>query len=368
MDLQERLPGFISDELTETIRELAAEAEKGGSLHPRQLDIIYKNGWFNLFVPKQYGGLELSLPEGLRIEESLARADGSTGWTVTLCSGANWFIGFLQPESSKLIFKNPKVCFAGSGYPGGIAKCTPEGYEINGYWKYATGAPHATIFTANCIIEKDGVTLQDEEGNPLVRAFWFTKEEVILHKNWNCIGMIATASHPFEIKNLAVSQNRCFSIDHTNPLPGHAIYRFPFQQFAEATLAVNSLGMAMRFLELCGDLFTKKKETNKHTQSYYSFINEKWEGASKSLGLSRQLFYTAIEKAWNDLLQNRSIESGSLSEVSKTSRSMALISRQVTDDLYPYCGIIAANPSTEINRVWRNMHTASQHGLLNSGQ
>ena len=28
-----------------------------GQLHPEQLQIIYEQNWFNLFVPKQYGGL-----------------------------------------------------------------------------------------------------------------------------------------------------------------------------------------------------------------------------------------------------------------------------------------------------------------------
>ena len=87
---------FIDEHIIDTLRKYAGEAERAGSLNPQQLSIIYKEHWFNLFVPKEYGGLELSLPEALSIQEALAWADGSTGWTVTLCSGANWFIGTPQ--------------------------------------------------------------------------------------------------------------------------------------------------------------------------------------------------------------------------------------------------------------------------------
>src|ERR1700749_72002 len=82
---------FINKELVERLRNYSAAAEQIKSLHPEQLSIIYQQGWFKLFVPEMYGGLALPLPEALQIEEALAWTDGSLGWTVTLCSGANWF-------------------------------------------------------------------------------------------------------------------------------------------------------------------------------------------------------------------------------------------------------------------------------------
>lgn len=106
-------PSFFIDEyIISTLRKYASEAERAGSLTPQQLSIIYKEHWFNLFVPKEYGGSELSLPEALSLQEALAWTDGSTGWTVTLCSGANWFIGFLDPETAEMIFDSKKVCLA----------------------------------------------------------------------------------------------------------------------------------------------------------------------------------------------------------------------------------------------------------------
>jgi alkylation response protein AidB-like acyl-CoA dehydrogenase len=103
---------FIDPQSVNTIRHYAVEAEQMRSLHPEQLAVIYNNRWFNLYVPKEYDGLGLSLPEGLQIQESLAWTDGSAGWTVTLCSGANWFIGFLQQDIPAALFHSEKVCFA----------------------------------------------------------------------------------------------------------------------------------------------------------------------------------------------------------------------------------------------------------------
>src|SRR5450432_2645066 len=103
---------FIPAALADTINQSSGEAERYGSLHPRQLALIYEQRWFSLFVPLSRGGLGLSLPEGLELEEGLAWADGSTGWTVTLCGGANWFIGFLQPAIAWELFSDQRVCLA----------------------------------------------------------------------------------------------------------------------------------------------------------------------------------------------------------------------------------------------------------------
>jgi hypothetical protein len=55
-------------------------------------------------------------------------------------------------------------------------------------------------------------------------------------------------------------------------------------------------------------------------------------------------------------------------DVSRTSHALAVVARQWVDTLYPYAGLGAANVGSEINRVWRDVHTASQHPLLVFGK
>ena len=99
---------YCAKAFSDTIRNAAAEAEQLHELHNDQLNIIYRQGWFKMFVPKEYGGLGLSIPEVLRIEECLSWADGSTAWVVTLCSGAAWVAGFLPPSILNEVFLNYK--------------------------------------------------------------------------------------------------------------------------------------------------------------------------------------------------------------------------------------------------------------------
>ncbi len=328
---------YIPKELADIIRDSSLEAEKLKQLHPSQLNIILEQKWFLLFVPKIYGGLELSLPEALRLEEALAWADGSLGWTVTLCGGAGWFIGFLDPEIISLVFNGGVVCIAGSGKAAGIAKRAGDGYEITGYWDNATGANYATAFTANCVVEA--------EGKREIRPFLFLRDEVTIHENWNSMGMIATGSHSFEVSKLRVKNNRAFHIGGEYAKLPQPVYQYPFLAFAETTLAVNMSGMAMRFLDLCT-------------------LQPQFENARGKLEHARCLFYEAVQNSWEACLNNRSISSALLKDISLTSRELVSESRQLVNDLFPCCGLKAANPETEINRIWRNIHTAGQHSLL----
>ncbi|HTB53323.1 MAG TPA: hypothetical protein VK718_11180 [Ferruginibacter sp.] len=351
-------PDGISKKLIDALRSFSAEAEKIKSLHSEQLAIIYEQGWFKLFVPKIYGGLELSLPEALKMEEALAWVDGSLGWTVTLCSGANWFVGFIEKEIAKNIFTDTKVCLAGSGKPSGTAKIMNEGYEITGHWNYATGSVHATVFTANCLIEKDGAIVQNEDGSPMIKAFLLLKEEVTIHKKWDYIGMVATSSNSFEVKAVKVPSNRVFIIDKKHSVLSTAIYQYPFLHFAEATLAVNSAGMAFRFIELYKNY---QRDNPREIDLTMRLQLKETEDLFKNI---RQNFYAAIEESWKAHCANDSTSALKMEILSQISRAMATTARKLVDELYPYCGLAAADSSSEINRVWRNFHTASQHPLL----
>src|SRR5690606_5857792 len=90
--------------LTPLLRAQATVSEASGKLSKDLLELVYDHKWFKLFVPKIYGGLALSLLDGLLVEEALSRINGSLGWTVTLCSGANLFIGFLDQTLADRLF------------------------------------------------------------------------------------------------------------------------------------------------------------------------------------------------------------------------------------------------------------------------
>lgn len=355
---------FIKSEDVNVIRNAAPAAEQMGMLHPDQLAIIYRQKWFKLLVPQVYSGLQTTLPQLVRLQEALSWADGSMGWVVTLCCGAGWFSGFLPADIAQKVFSDDKVCLAGSGAVNGWAEITKTGYLVNGAWKYASGAHHATHITANCAIKKNRKPVLTPDGQPLVLPFIFDKKDVEILPAWKYVGMVATGSDSFEVKNLAVDHSRQFKIDPSAVVIDSPLYHYPFLQLAEATLAVNISGIAIHFLDLCQSAFNEKLKQPRLTDRQKNSLRAELPKANAEMNRLRRDFFEAVKQSWNAIEQNPVVPQEQLNRVSTTSRKLAISAREIVDRLYPLCGLIAASTETEINRAWRDLHTASQHALL----
>jgi hypothetical protein len=349
---------LLPEYVVKCIREEAFDAEQKRMLTEAQLKIIYERRWLNMYVPKAFGGLQLSFPEILRTEEALAWVDGSVSWFVTLCSGAAWFIGFLDRQLADQLFKNANICFAGSGAATGTANKTRAGYEISGFWKYATGALHANVFTVNCQVKENGMPQLQADGSPVIQSFVLLKDEVQVHNTWNSMGMIATGSHAFEVKHAVVPFNRLFTIQPGKATLDDIIFQYPFLQLAETTLAVNLSGMAVRFLDLCTELFSNKGND----------VVNRLHDTGQTLLNARDDFYRQTDAAWEELLKASVVAPSTLTSISNVSHQLVTTCRRLVNDLYPNCGLYAADMRTEINRAWRNFHTAGQHSLFGTSQ
>lgn len=343
---------------------MAAKAEELGCLPPEWLELIYREKWFKIFVPKDLGGLGCNLPEALQIEEKLAFTDGSLGWTVTLCAGAGWFVGFMEESLRNSIFIDPKLCLAGSGFVGGKADRVGERYNIKGLWTYASGALHASHFTANCALWENGKPICDARGNPVVKAFILGKTEVKILDGWNYMGMIATGSHAFQVENLWIPLNRSFDIDPAKAQLSDLVYQYPFLQFAEATLAVNILGISLHLQELIALAFWKRDGYREYSEKQRKYFQQTFDKQSGKLESLKRAFYDSIENSWTELEINRKITPATLKKISQLSRKLTQVCRETNAKLYPFAGLEAAKTHTEINRVWRDFATVSQHALL----
>ena len=342
------------------IKRLCALSEKKGRLTPALLNIIYQKKLFKLFVPKEQGGLALSLPDALQLEEQLATIDGSLAWTVTLCSGANFFVGFMDQQKIGQLFYATKICMGGSGAATGIAEQTKEGYVVTGNWKYATGTPHLTHFTANCIIQQNGKPVLKEDGTALIRSFYFKRSEITIHHEWNAMGLKATASHSYSVNKLNVKAARSFLIDAAHATLKHPIYSYPFMPLAETTLAVNTLGITQHLLHESAVVFAQKQLNSVAFQQADAAL----QTARQKISKMRTAFYNIVEQSWNELISKKKISVKTTRQISSVSRQLVKLCRKHATEVYPYCGLASTAETSTLNRVFRDLFTASQHALL----
>jgi len=357
----------LSEHDAALIAEHAAQADLDGWLHPAQQALIHERGWLRMLAPRAVGGEELALPDVVRLEEAIARVDGSMGWTVTLCAGAGWFAGFLAPALAREILATPQVCLAGSGAPTGYADREGEGWRIAGLWDYASGAPMATHFTFNAILRADGQPLLDDAGQPRIQAFVVPAALVEIVPNWRSIGLRATASHAYRVSGQWVHADHGFAIDPARAYGQGALYRFPFLPFAFVTLSANVAGMAFHFVELAQECIARRRNRfggQGEPLIEVPAVRALLDATRLQLDEVRGRFYALLDATWARVAAGGKVSDEEAAQMEALSMEWVGASRRAVDALYPYCGLYAAREDSPINRVWRDFHTASQHALL----
>jgi alkylation response protein AidB-like acyl-CoA dehydrogenase len=342
-----------------------AAADAARFLHPVQQALLHRRGWLKLLAPRACGGAELALPEAVRLEEAVAAIDGSMGWVLTLCAGAGWFAGFLPPDTARAIVGTERVCVGGSGAPTGYADAEGEGYRISGRWDYASGAPMATHFTLNAVLRAHGQPLRDEHGAPRIRAFIVPAAQVQMVPSWGSIGMRASASHSYRIDGQWLHRDHGFTISAATATADGPLYRFPFYSLAFVTLAANMAGMAAHFMQLARPAISRRK----HSMTGLPLLEAPGVAAllqakEQAFAAARDHFYAVLDAAWALVASGAQLDGGGMAGLQGASLALVAVSRQAVDELYPYCGLYAASEASDMNRVWRDFHTASQHSLL----
>lgn len=345
------------------LQHAAAAADVAGVLQPVQQALIHRRGWMRMLAPRAVGGAEMPLPEAVRLEEAIAAADGSCGWVVTLCAGAGWFAGFLPPDLAREILATHRLCVAGSGAPAGVAEREGDGWRLSGHWDFASGAPMATHFTLNALLQADGQPLRDAAGAPRVRAFIVPADRVTVVPRWRSIGLRATATHGFALDAVWVPARQGFDIRPDAATADGPLYRFPFLPLAWVTLAANLSGMAQHFIALAGAHVAQRWPLDGPVPPRpgpHRLLRQ----ARQDLAAAREVFHARLDHAWAGVCAGLPLADADAQALLDASQALVQAARGGVDALYPCCGLEAAHEASALNRVWRDLHTATQHALL----
>ncbi|MBS1622974.1 MAG: acyl-CoA dehydrogenase [Bacteroidetes bacterium] len=344
-----------TQEEADTIRQQAAQMEEEGKLTPGVLDIIYHHRLFKLFIPIEMGGAMLSLPEAVKVFEEAARLDGSFGWLITIGSGGGYFAGVFAPEVATKLFTPTEAVVAGSGYVSGEAVCVDGGYQVSGAWRYCSGADYATIYTANCRIK-------DTEQ---IRSFIFTPDQVTVQHDWDAHGLRATGSHTIQVSSVFVPWQMTFDIANGRRSYDAVIYRYPFIPFAEVSFAAVCAGICRHYMEEATTMIRVYDRAGDPAASKrYQTVKDVIQAQERLLSAEIQRFYSALDISWQ-LTQDAGIVAEAVyEEVGSRSRILTSAALSAAQAVYPWLGLSAAMQHSRINRIWRDLHTASQHILL----
>lgn len=355
----------LPTEHLELIRGKAGFGDTVGYLAPEIVELIVEQDWLRLLVPAALGGRELPLPEVVALFEMLARADGNVGWCVNLGAGANMFAGYLEKQAAGEIFDGPRTWCAGSGAVSGKALETDGGYLLSGYWKYASGAAHATHFTANAYLHRPDGTPIFRAGQPVYRSFIVPARQVTVLDTWNVSGLRGSSSRDFELRDVFVLRAHTFSLLQASPFAQGPIYRFPFELLAVVNMSSMQLGMAMHFTDAFLSLAEVKKPLHGgQVLGDYPQLRALLDRQLPAFSKARAAFYTLLDRTWAFYVKGADAPQDLREELRAKSLQAAEAGMVLVRALYPFCGMTGVYEDNPLNKIWRDIHTGGQHFIF----
>ncbi|MFD2044826.1 acyl-CoA dehydrogenase family protein [Ornithinibacillus salinisoli] len=206
--------------LTEKVKPFAERAykhDKEGTFPFENYNELKEIGYPALTIPRKFGGVGISLVEFLRLQETIAQADGSTALAI------GWHMGITKHIGENSIWNEAKYqAFANDvlqtgallnsaatepatgsptrgGKPETTAKKVATKWVLNGRKTFTTLAP-----VLDYILVRASIEGTEDVGNFLVRR---DLDGVTIEETWDSIAMKATGSHDLVLQNVSVAEN-----------------------------------------------------------------------------------------------------------------------------------------------------------------
>jgi len=316
------------------------------------------------------GGAELTIPDLLRLCEEVARIDGSAGWNLAICSGGPLFGYNLSRSAFEKIFGDPRGVSAGSLNPMTTqVVATDNGWRFSGRATYASASAHATYLMAAGIVMRDGAP-QFVDGAPVLRAGMFPIRHAKILNTWATAGMRGTGSNDCVFENVIVPDEFTFDwLNAKSPWQRGPFANIPLQlQFVGGFVSV-VLGTARHALDTLKEIAQAKvPAATRAPLRERPIAQTQFAQAEGLLHAARAYFYDCNDEIWRkgEAGESFSIEDRAYARLAVV--TAAKLAVQAVDLVADAAGMNSAQTSCPIERCWRDVHTASQHVLMNTAR
>lgn len=229
--------------LAEFVRGRGPEIDTTGRLPRDVANALRASGLLRLLMPRVLGGDGGDWAAAFDAIETVARADGSTGWTLMIGMTINMLTGYVERDQALELFSGSSPLFlAGVFEPRGIGRRdeTDAKFRVSGRWRFATGVHLSDWFCASAAVSSGA--------GKEVRHFIVPTSALTIHPNWNVIGLSGTGSDDVELDSVAVHRRLSFTLDDT-PWPEEPFWRVSFYMVTALLMAAALLGMARGGME-----------------------------------------------------------------------------------------------------------------------
>ena len=138
--------------------ERQAAAEERTHYDEEMHEEFKRAGFYRMFMPRRYGGFEVSVPTFMRVIVEIARGCPSTGWCLALGSNHALMVGSWFPqEAQDEVFAHGRFICASVAAPISEPAVKVEGgWELNGKVSFCSGIPYSTYYLGQALTQGEG--------------------------------------------------------------------------------------------------------------------------------------------------------------------------------------------------------------------
>ena len=348
----------------------AGQSEINRDLAPTSVDALIESGALRLFVPRRYGGYEAGYRTYVEATIKLASVCGSSAWLSFITNHSDWHTGQMSQSVQDTVWANGPQAKVGTPLtpsPGWSAKYVEGGINVSGEWPYASGSTFAKwSLIAFPKLDADGKPVDNILG--LV-----SNDDIEIKDTWRVAGMAATGSNTIVVNDTFIPD------EHTMLMSDMLANRFPTPHTREAmyqmdvgavfhvATLVPCVGLAKAALDL-----TLARITTKPKPMTYTFYGDTTKAPATQFAMAKAawLIGTALEqtRATADAIDKQAatarpfsgLERGTFAMRSAMGHHLCREAMDLLLDVYGAGAFALANP---MQRIWRDFHIASRHGL-----
>ncbi|HEY4331586.1 MAG TPA: acyl-CoA dehydrogenase family protein [Ilumatobacteraceae bacterium] len=344
-----------AEELLPTLRERAAETERGRRMSEQTMAELKAADLFRVMQPAIWGGFELDPQTFLEIGMLIGSACGSTGWVYSILCVHSWELGCMSREAQEEVWGDDTETLVSSSYaPTGTVTAVDGGYQVSGRWQFSSGCELSQWAFLGARV--------DGEGGPRTVALLIPRRDYKIDDVWRVIGLRGTGSQDIVIEDAFVPHHRVHPLTSGSEVSDNPLYRVPFTALFGYSLTAPVIGMAQGALDAHIDLtMARSRKASGAKVSSEVFSQIRIAEAAQEIDSARVQMLNNFTEMLDLVADGGDVP---IEVRGRARRDQVLGTRtavQAIDKIFTNSGGHAIHETSPIQRFWRDAHAASLH-------
>ena len=347
-----------------TIAANAVRAEQDRSVPAENIALLKSIGMHRAFLPKHYGGMEISLPQFAQCIALLAGACASTAWAMSLLCTHSHQMAMFSPTLQQEVWQtNPDATASSSIAPFGRTEEVEGGVTFSGEMGWSSGCDHAEWAIM-------GFRRKNAEGTQDYCFAVLPRSDYEIRDDWYAVGMRGSGSKTLIVRDAFVPEHRIQKAKDMmegksagfDLYPDSKIFYTPYRPYFASGFAAIGLGIAERMLE------AYREKTKNRVRAYTGVNVGTATPALMRLAESTHQVAAArafLEKTWNEHAEHSEQQRYPTRETLafwRTNQAYATkMCIQAVDRLFEAAGGNAWFEHNEMQRLFRDSHMTGAH-------